>query len=123
MRVSEDICTEGRAGEILKWGGQKSLMPYRRELERRDVGSRSDRSNTIAVHHARPRSTPSAERSISRADVGRQVLTGDGRASGNEVGRGALEDHSAPVVARARAKVDDPVRVRHYRLVVLYDDY
>ena len=40
----------------------------------------------------------------------------------DEVGGGALEDDPAAVVAGARAEVDDPVGVRHDRLVVLDDD-
>ena len=35
---------------------------------------------------------------------------------------GALEDDPAAVVARRRAEVDDPVGVRHDRLVMLDDD-
>ena len=41
---------------------------------------------------------------------------------GDEVGRRALEDDLAAVVAGTGAEVDDPVRVRHDRLVVLDDD-
>jgi hypothetical protein len=41
---------------------------------------------------------------------------------GNEVGGCALEDDPAAVVAGAGAEVDDPVGVRHDRLVVLDDD-
>ena len=41
---------------------------------------------------------------------------------GDEVGGRALEDDPAAVVAGARAEVDDPVGVRHDRLVVLDDD-
>lgn len=59
----------------------------------------------------------------SGADVGGQVLAGEGGPGGHEVGRCALEDDPAPVVACARAQVDDPVRVRHHRLVVLDDDH
>ena len=56
------------------------------------------------------------------ADVGREVLAGEGGAGGDEVGGGALEDDPAAVVAGAGAEVDDPVGVRHDRLVVLDDD-
>jgi hypothetical protein len=56
------------------------------------------------------------------SDVGREVLAGEGGAGGDEVGRGALEDDPAAVVAGAGAEVDDPVGVRHDRLVVLDDD-
>ena len=54
--------------------------------------------------------------------VGREVLAGEGGASGDEVGGCALEDDPAAVVASAGAEVDDPVGVRHDRLVVLDDD-
>jgi hypothetical protein len=57
----------------------------------------------------------------SGADVGREVFTGEGGASGDKVGRGALEDDAPAVVAGAGAEVDDPVGVRHHRLVVLDD--
>src|SRR5216683_3271999 len=58
----------------------------------------------------------------SGADVGREVLAGEGGAGGDEVGGGALEDDPAAIVAGAGAEVDDPVGVRHDRLVVLDDD-
>jgi hypothetical protein len=50
------------------------------------------------------------------------VLAGEGGAGGDEVGGCALEDDPAAVVAGAGAEVDDPVGVRHDRLVVLDDD-
>ena len=52
----------------------------------------------------------------------REVLAGQRRPGGDEVGRRALEHDPAAVVAGARAEVDDPVGVRHDRLVVLDDD-
>ena len=55
-------------------------------------------------------------------DVRREVLAGQRRAAGDEVGRRALEDDAAAVVAGARAEVDDPVGVRHHGLVVLDHD-
>src|SRR5664280_212823 len=58
----------------------------------------------------------------SGADVGREVLAGEGGAGGDEVGGCALEDDPATVVAGAGAEVDDPVGVRHDRLVVRDDD-
>ena len=45
-----------------------------------------------------------------------------GGAGGDEVGGCALEHDPAAVVAGAGAEVDDPVGVRHDRLVVLDDD-
>ena len=50
------------------------------------------------------------------------MLAGEGGASGDEVGGRALEDDLPAVVAGAGAEVDDPVGVRHDRLVVLDDD-
>src|SRR5450759_332250 len=58
----------------------------------------------------------------SGADVGREVLAGEGGAGGDEVGGCALEDDPAAVVAGAGAEVDDPVGVRQDRLVVRDDD-
>jgi NAD(P)-dependent dehydrogenase (short-subunit alcohol dehydrogenase family) len=58
----------------------------------------------------------------SAVHVGREVLAGEGGAVGDEVGGGALEDDQAAVVAGAWAEVDDPVGVRHDRLVMLDDD-
>src|ERR687893_1778480 len=58
----------------------------------------------------------------SGADVGREVLAGEGGAGNEEVGGCAIEDDPAAVVAGAGAEVDDPVGVRHDRLVVLDDD-
>src|SRR5512132_3367527 len=61
-------------------------------------------------------------RSRSGIDVGREVLRGEGGAGGDEVVRCALEDDPTAVVAGAGTKVDDPVGVRHDRLMVLDDD-
>ena len=58
----------------------------------------------------------------SGADVGREVLAGEGGALGDEIGGWALEDDPAAVVTGAGAEVDDPVGVRHDRLMVLDDD-
>ena len=52
----------------------------------------------------------------------REVLAGQRRPGGDEVGRRALEHDLPAVVAGARAEVDDPVGVRHDRLVVGDDD-
>src|SRR5439155_8477269 len=57
----------------------------------------------------------------SAADVGREVLAGEGGAAGDELGGRALEDDPTAVVAGAGAEVDDPVGVRHHRLVVRDD--
>lgn len=58
----------------------------------------------------------------SSADVGGEVLAGERRTSGDEVGRRALEDDSAAFMACAGPKIDYPVSVRHNRLVVFDDD-
>ena len=58
----------------------------------------------------------------SGADVGREVLAGEGGAGGDEVGGCALENDPAAVVASAGAEVDDPVGVRHHLQAVLDDD-
>src|SRR6266540_6387798 len=58
----------------------------------------------------------------SGADVDREVRAGEGGAGGDEVGGCALEDDPAAVVAGAGTEVDDPVGVRHDRLVVRDDD-
>src|ERR1700675_521649 len=58
----------------------------------------------------------------SGADVSREVLAGEGRAGGDEVGGGALEDDPAAVVTGAGTEIDDPVGVGHDRLVVGDDE-
>src|ERR1700741_2530959 len=50
---------------------------------------------------------------VSSGDVVREVLAGQGLAVGDEVGRCALEDDPAAVVAGAWTEVDDPIGVRH----------
>ncbi len=51
------------------------------------------------------------------------MLAGERRPVGDELRWGALEDHLAAVMAGAGADVDDPVGVRHHRLVVLDHDH
>ena len=58
----------------------------------------------------------------SGPDVGRQVLAGQRRFRCHQVNGSALGDDPAAVMARAGAEVDDPIGVRHNRLVVLDDD-
>src|ERR1700689_2508237 len=55
-------------------------------------------------------------------NVGREMLAGEGRAGGDEVGGRALKDNPAAVAAGAGAEVDDPIGVRHDRLGGLDDD-
>ena len=50
------------------------------------------------------------------------MLADEGGAGGSEVGGRAMEDDPAAVVTDAGPEVDDPVGVRHDRLVVLDDD-
>jgi hypothetical protein len=50
------------------------------------------------------------------------VLAGQRRPRRHEVGRGAFEHDPPAVVARARPEVDEPVGVRHHRLVMLDHD-
>ena len=50
------------------------------------------------------------------------MLAGEGGPGGDEVGGCALEDDAATVVAGAGAEVDDPVGMRHNRLVLRDDD-
>ena len=56
---------------------------------------------------------------VSDADVIREMFAGQGGPLGDEVGRRPFEDDPAAVVAGTGTEVDDPVRVRHDRLVVL----
>src|SRR5262245_14676621 len=56
---------------------------------------------------------------VGGADEGRQMLAGQGRGCGHQVGRRAFEDDPPAVMASARTEVDDPVRMGHDRLVVL----
>jgi hypothetical protein len=77
---------------------------------------------TAVIHvWAVPYFAPGEARSGAR--VCREVLAGERRAVGYQIGRRPLEDDPAAVVAGARAEVDDPVGVRHHRLVVLDDDH
>ncbi len=69
------------------------------------------------------RHEPRPPAGLAGADVGGEVLAGEGGGGGDEVGGGALEDDPAAVVTGAGAEVDDPVGVRHDRLVVLDDDH
>ena len=50
------------------------------------------------------------------------MLAGEGGAGADQVGGRALENDPAAVLAGARTEVDDPVGVRHDRLMVLDDD-
>src|SRR5262245_27231052 len=59
----------------------------------------------------------------SGADVGREVLAGEGRAVGDEIGGCTLEDDPAAVVAGAGAEVDDVVGDRDRLRLVLHDEH
>ena len=86
----------------------------------RRTGLEQARDRRIAYH----RNNQTRPKAVlpSGADVGRKVLASEGRAGGDEVGGRAHEDELAAVVAGAGAEVDDPVGVRHDRLVVLDHD-
>ena len=84
------------------------------------VGPRHDRRHGRGA--GRTGLGPVPRRTRSGADVGREVLAGEGGAGRDEVGGRALEDDPAAVVAGAGAEVDDPVGARHDRLVVGDDD-
>src|SRR5690606_22719151 len=93
-------------------------------------GRCESRSGGASRWPGRPRPTgrwrpaTSAARSCSPLiDVGGEVLAGEGGAGRHEVGRCALEDDPAAVVAGAGAEVDDPVGVRHHRLVMFDHDH
>ncbi len=56
------------------------------------------------------------------ADVGREVLAGEGGAGIYECPRCSLKDDPAAIMTCGRPHINDPVGVRHDRLVVLDDD-
>src|SRR3954454_23882006 len=85
---------------------------------RERLAERYQRSYTELRHFV---AEPWANRQ-SALDVGREMLAGEGGALGHEVGRRALEDDAAAVVAGAGAEVDDPVGMRHDGLMMLDDD-
>ena len=102
LTPSDAALREGEMGRL----GQGDIMNV--------MGVRGENGEKRALVLPRPR---------SGTDVGREVLTGEGGAVGDEVGRRALEDDPAAVVAGAGAEVHDPVGVRHDRLVVFDDDH
>ena len=69
-----------------------------------------------------PRCSSKTSRLRTATDECRQVLAGQRRPRRHQVGRRAFEHDPPAVVARARPEVDDPVGVRHHRLVVLDHD-
>src|SRR3954447_16301871 len=87
-----------------------------------DLGGRRGSSSGWATGVTREPASRSPGGPWSGADVGGEVLAGEGGAPGCEGGRWAFEDDPAAVVARAGTEVDDPVGVRHDCLVVLDDD-
>ena len=60
---------------------------------------------------------------MARGHVRRKVLAGEGRLRGDEIRWSALENELSAIVTRARAQIDDPVGVGHYRLMVLDNDH
>src|SRR5665648_598733 len=69
-------------------------------------------SRSAAYDHARG---PRVARVRSGADVGREVLAGEGGAGGDEVGGGALEDGPAAVVAGAGPRSMPPLQPATHR--------
>ena len=98
---------------------------HRVRRDRPRAGARQHRRRgCLRVARRRPtRHDRLARLSRSGADVGREVFAGQSGAAGDEVGGCALEDDPAAVVAGAGAEVDDPVGIRHDRLVVGDDDH
>src|SRR5664279_2236638 len=58
----------------------------------------------------------------SGANAGREMFAGEGGAGIDECPRCSFKNDPAAVVAGAGAEVDEPVGVRHDRLVMLDDD-
>src|SRR5437763_8342445 len=86
----------------------------------------------LAAVAAQQASRPPSSKSIkdspgnkraSAADVGGQVLPGQSGPSRNKLSRRAFENDPATIVPRTGPKVDDPVGMRHDRLMVLDDDH
>src|SRR6204780_292311 len=103
------------------WAYSRSIRSRTRRRRARSLRCWAAASLLVTARswHIRSRS-PQGPRSA--ADVGREVLAGDGGAGGDELGGRALEDDPAAVVAGAGAEIDDPVGVRHHSLVMGYDD-
>ena len=80
----------------------------------------------LATLRAEPPGTPRPRAGLEPAgqpaQVSREVPAGEGGAGGDQIAAGALEDDAAALVTRAGAEIDDPVGVRHDRLVVVDDD-
>ena len=101
------------------------------------AGDNGHRSATSPIGRRRPRADAPRKTETDVAEIGagaqrRQTETARrghaggrggfaGRAGGDEVGGCALEHDPAAIVAGTGAEVDDPVGVRHDRLVVLDD--
>src|ERR1700736_4001823 len=76
----------------------------------RDRGRRSSEPRTAARSKQMTELVSRCPRGPrSGADVGREVLAGEGGAGGDELGGCALEDDPAAVVAGAGTEGDDPV--------------
>src|SRR3954463_6994631 len=95
------------------------------ELRAIDAGkSASDIGRSLSLAVVRAGSGTSRLRRLGlSADVAGEVLARERRLRRDEVAGRALEYHPAAVVPRAGAEVDDPVCMRHHRLVVLDDDH
>src|SRR4051812_47008303 len=98
-----------RGDDSAAWPGVSSIV---RPAPRGAGAAARQGAPLLVVRRADSELTRTARRGPrSGADVGREVLAGEGGAVGDEVGGCALEDDPAAVVAGAGAEVDDPVGV------------
>ena len=99
--------------ELARLGAQLADQP---EPRRRRRGA-------LARHWpTRPNHSAWTSRTL-RAHVRGEVLAGKRPAARDEIGGRALEHNATTVVTGAGAEIDEPVHVRHHRLVVLDDDH
>src|SRR5690606_13902892 len=82
--------------------GRVNLISHNRDASQATIRWSRGPSLTISASTGR--------RSASNADVLGEVLAGKRGASGDEVGRRALEDDPTTVVTCAGTEIDDPVR-------------
>ena len=108
---------------ILREGLHPSDSPTRSLARRFDGALRSRGSLARSLANA-VGSLPSPSMiTVAAVHERRQVLAGQRRPLRHQLRRRPLEHDPSAVVTGAGAQVDDPVGVRHHRLVVLDDDY
>jgi S-(hydroxymethyl)mycothiol dehydrogenase len=100
--------------------GATTIIAVDRDPKKLELATQFGATHTVDASSVDP--VEAIQDATGGSDVGGEVLAGEGAAIGGQVGGRALEHHPAAVVAGARAEVDDPVGVRHHRLVVLDDD-